>query len=124
MFAGGERHGTCHAAIAEVGDDNFIAGRELERAQDGVGAGRRVVDEGEVVARHAKELTHRIGSRTQPRLTAGRGANDDLGQFAEQIAARVLFDLVTDLTLGLEHAARRHAHGSVIEVGQAGFERP
>ena len=60
--------GALDAAVAEVGDENLVAGAQRKRLQDGVDAGRRVVDEREVVAADAHQLADDVGGLTQARL--------------------------------------------------------
>jgi hypothetical protein len=123
-FERGKRRGTSHAAVAEVRDEDLVAGLERTRAKDRVHAGGGVVDKHEVVAADADELADHICSLAEARAFATRLPHDDLAKLPQKVLARVALDLVADRPLRLEDRQRRHADGAVIQIGQAWFERP
>ena len=63
-------------------------------------------------------------SLSHPRRFAARCAGRDRRELAQQEAAWLPLDLVPDLLLRGQHAARRDADGAVIEVGDRGVEGP
>jgi hypothetical protein len=60
VLAGHEGRGVGDGPVRVIGHHDLVAGRELERAEDGVGARGRVVHEHEVVAAGAQELRDRV----------------------------------------------------------------
>ena len=64
-LARGKHHGPRHPAIAEIRDEDLVVGPDRPGAKNRVRAGRRVVDEHEVVAAHANELADGVGRLTQ-----------------------------------------------------------
>jgi hypothetical protein len=119
---GDEGGGAGHAAVGMVGEQDLVAGLELDRAQHRIDAAAGVVDEHQVLGSHADELRDPPGSGTQPRHFRRR-RHAELHQLADHVARRMAFDLLEDRRPGAHHRERRHADGAVVQVDAAGLER-
>ena len=123
-LACGERGRLCHAAISEIGHQNLVTRFQRERSQDGVGAGRGVVDEHEIVTARAKEFGDDVSRLTHARFIRPRTANDDGGELAQEVVAGPPLDVVADRLLCRQDAMRRDADGAVIQIRDARLQRP
>ncbi len=77
LLARGELRRLRHAAVAEIGDEDLVAGCERKRSQHRVGAGGDVVDEHEVVAGGAEERSDGVAA-TRSRGFRPRGSPTDV----------------------------------------------
>ena len=123
-LARGKHHGPRHTAIAEIRDEDLVVGPDRPGAKNRVRAGRRVVDEHEVVTAHANELADGVGRLPQPGALGSRMPDDDLAELPQQIPAGIALDVVTDAALGVEYWQRRDADRAVIQIREARLERP
>ena len=80
---GDERGGAGHAAVGMVGEQDLVAGLELDRAQHRIDAAAGVVDEHQVVGPHAEERGDPAGGGAQPRRFGRR-------RHAELISSRIM----------------------------------
>ena len=121
-LAGGKERRAQHAAVDQIRDQDLVALAQRKRAEDRIGAGGDVVHEHEVRAARAEKGRDLVGGRTQPRRLRQRPAELGFGQRAQDEAARVALHLVANPLLHRHDAPRRHAHGPVIQVGDARIE--
>ena len=102
-----------HRIVGLVVDQDLVAGLELDRAENGLGAGGRVVDEDDVVGLGAEIFRELGSSRAHP-----------LGQLAREEIADGALHVLADDVLGGEHRLRRRAVAAVIQMSGAPVERP
>src|SRR6185312_4670840 len=95
------------------GDEDFIARLEIERAQHGVEAARRILDEDQIRSRGAKRRRDRLHRLAQRRL-----------DLAAKEPGRIALDPRAPAILLLEHPPRRQPEAAVIEIGKTRRERP
>ena len=127
-LGGEEGHGARDAAVGMVGDDDLVARREGERAQDRVDARARVVDECQRVAAATEEGADARRSRAQARRRAGVGGRRrrrraQVRQLAQHEARRMALDLFEQGKARLHHRVRRDADRAVVQVDAARLER-
>jgi hypothetical protein len=75
-----------HGAVAAVEQQDLVAVTQVERPQDGIDAGRGVVDEHEVVAARAEELCDLAGRGAQARHRERTAADGSRGQLTQEKA--------------------------------------
>ena len=121
--AGGVARSPQHAPVGMVGEQELVALAEVERAQDGVDARGRVVDEHDVSAFRSDEVGDGVGCRAQPSRSRALGA-DHADDLPVEHARRLPLDLVPQALLQVEHPSRRRAQRPVVEIRDLRVEEP
>jgi hypothetical protein len=112
------------AAVSERRGHDLVPGPEIERAEHGVGSGGRVLHEREIGFACVDEARHLASRGAEQGLRTKRAPRVGRHQVTQKELGRSPLDLVPDLLLRLEHAARRRADRAVVQVGDVGIEKP
>ena len=107
-----------------IGEEHFVPIPEIEGRDHGVDPGSRVIHEHEILPAGAEESGHQLRRGAEPGRRGARHADRGGGELAQEKAGGLPLDLVANPLLRREHAARRRAHGPVVQIGDGGIEEP